>query len=132
MDTNEKQPKWADTHEYSVMGEKNPIPGITNAESEIRKILVRDGRPVMCHRQAPIINTKQVVGNGQPAYDIQRIPCSTDCGKAMILINENNNTCYWEQRCDSILARFALVMPEDDKNQPESGNDIKKGPFDRQ
>lgn len=125
-------PKFYDTHTYTILGIKDPVPGVDSKieNSDIRKVLLRDGRPVNCHRQAPILMPKSIQTAGQPAYDIQRVLCSTDCGKAFIVGDVDGNS-FFCQHCDAISARFPLEkVAGQDQEHPNTTNPEKK-PFDR-
>jgi len=83
------------------------------AETNPQKILQKDGRPVICHRQAALIIPRSTPEG--VVYDVQPIPCSTDCGKANIFEFEENH--YWQQDCDTVKIQFRLEQAEKKANE---------------
>lgn len=99
------------THTFTV--------GASDNGPNAQRFLVRDGRPVQCHKQPPVIVPKvqkktiqTSLQNDVVEYVPQHIPCSLDCGKANIM--EINGVVCWQQTCDMFDLTVRLQTAEEE------------------
>ncbi len=76
------------------------------------KILMKDGNQVFCHKLSPLI----MEGSMGSQVGFFRHPCSTNCGRANICVNDKGKWAY-VQSCE--LEPLVLPLKEAEATQPE-------------
>jgi hypothetical protein len=89
-------PNLTSEHEYSI--QEDSANGI---------VLMKDKNQVFCHRVQPIPTQGAIAGQ----VSFFRFPCCTNCGKAEVLKDENNDL-FYVVSCDGTKQEFKLKSPK--------------------
>lgn len=116
-DTPKTPPVIVNTHDFTPGtsdSDRSPNPQI---------FLIKDGRPVKCHKQPPIILPKaSVTAGGAQQFDVNHIHCNLDCGKANIV--DIDGVLCWQQTCD-VMGLTVRLKNADDEAQKDNEPPVK-------